>query len=128
MKQFICDSCECAKKHGPCILAVPPTEGDDVPVNCPYLDPNSKPDWRDHHPQPIDVLADATFKAKPDNTLTLHHKFEACPCCGGKPDFYIGTEFESGRGMVYCKNCLLKMDALELSDLSERWNKRVTLG
>ena len=118
MKQFICDSCECAKKHGPCILTVPSTD-DDCPVNCPYLCQSSKPNWRDYNPQPSG--------AEPGNSLTLHYGFLPCPCCGGKPDFYIGTEFESGRGVIYCKNCLLKMDALDLQDLSERWNKRVTL-
>jgi len=76
----------------------------------------------DPHKTPI--LTDA----EPGNSLTLHYGFLPCPCCGGKPDFYIGTEFESGRGVIYCKNCLLKMDALDLQDLSERWNKRVTLG
>ena len=156
MKQFICDSCECAKKHGPCILAVPPTEGDDLPVNCPYLDPNSKPDWRDHHPQPIDVLADATFKAELDiivptgsqtadctmeigqnNTLTLHYEFLPCPFCGGKvyllePGFNIickkdDCDYIYGLSLTMAEDEELSV-ATKLRLLSERWNKRVTLG
>ena len=119
MKQFICDSCECAKKHGPCILTVPSTD-DDCPVNCPYLCQSSKPNWRDYNPQPSG--------AEPDNTLTLHYEFKPCPCCGGKPTFYIDDNcIESASGIIQCTKCLLTLDAKRLSDLAERWNKRVTL-
>ena len=107
-KRYKCDVC------GESCQLIAGYSGEDqmMPEKCPYDD---NADWQE------------VPESEPGNSLTLHYEFLPCPCCGGKPDFYIGTEFESGRGVIYCKNCLLKMDALDLQDLSERWNKRVTL-
>ena len=44
-----------------------------------------------------------------------------CPCCGGKADIHI---ISKGIGFVYCLNCDLATNSMEIAEAIELWNTR----